>query len=126
MLLDLVSNLTTAPVTVSELLPWLPVIAGVSVAVVAGAFTLYTRIRGDRESRRIPMPPSWPEMYARMAGQDAKIAALGRLWTATVAQWPEGAEAPTFDEGDLAIVKDIAPLPARWRRPRRSVSVKTS
>lgn len=98
----------------------LPTLGGIAIALVAGSLAAWSRWGGDRNRARQPLPPTWPEMWARMDLQDEKIAALTRIVVAAADQWPTEAAGPVFQESDLTILEDT--LPAVWLQRHRPKS----
>lgn len=99
-----------------ELVPYLPLIAGVAVALIAGAFAVYQRVRGEKRQ----LPPTWPEMWARMDALELRVAARDKAFAnilqAAADQWPKEIPGPVFDDADIEILEDT--IPSQWLRRR--------
>lgn len=59
---------------------WWPIWSPIALLLLGGLITFATaawnRRGGERAARRNPLPPTWPEMWARIDAQDQKIDAL--------------------------------------------------
>ena len=106
------------------------IIVGLILASAAGIWVIINRRGGDKARERVPLPPTWPEMWARMEAQDKKIEAMeqrvearDRAFTSVLAdaarQWPKDAEGPYFDKAAIEILADTMPI-AWVRRIRRA------
>lgn len=99
--------------------PWIAPAAVVVAAIAAGVFALINRQRAEK----VPLPPTWPEMYARMDAQDKRIddlekrieardRAFASVLTDLAAQWPRD-HRPKLKRADLDVLADT--IPASWR-----------
>lgn len=93
--------------------------------VVTGIFLIVNRRGGDRARRTDLIPPTWPEINARMDLQDKKIRLLSGLISGAAAQWPPDSPPPKFDRETMALIKELDDtlVPSQWRavknqRPR--------
>ena len=119
---------TAAEAATPDIVPFLPIISAILVVVIGGVIGIYQMRYGRRKDQERPLPPTWPEMWAKISELDDKLKAqeetiekrdkaLGNILTALVDQWPADRPAPIFDPEDLAVVSDI--MPGKWaRRPR--------
>lgn len=61
---------------------WWPIWSPIVVLILGGASTgiwvMVNRRDGDKTARKNPLPPTWPEMWARIDIQDGRIDALER------------------------------------------------
>lgn len=115
-----------SPIDTSGLIPWLPpIIVAIIMVTGGGIWAIVNRRGGDKTRLKVPPPPTWPEMWARMEAQDSKIEQLesrievrDRAFTNILAdaakQWPKDAPGPTFDQADLDALGDT--IPASWAR----------
>lgn len=59
---------------------WWPLWSPFALLVVGGSVTgiwlMVNRRDGERAARKAPLPPTWPEMWARLDAQDVRIEAL--------------------------------------------------
>lgn len=66
--------------TADEFLKWWPIWSPILLLLVGssatGIWVLLNRRGGEKAARRNPLPPSWPEMWARIDEQDTRIDAL--------------------------------------------------
>lgn len=67
------------PETAAWFAAWWPLWAPFLLLAVGGSITgiwaLITRRDGEKVARKNPLPPTWPEMWARIDAQDTRIAA---------------------------------------------------
>lgn len=57
---------------------WAPFALAIVAACAAGLWALYNRRDGEKAARTNPLPPTWPEMWARIDAQDQRIEKLER------------------------------------------------
>jgi hypothetical protein len=98
---------------VSELVPWLPLITAVVVAVIGGAYGLWNKGK--------TRPPTWPEMWERMEAQDKRLNAAARIIRSISEQWPEGHPAPTIAPSDVKELEGEDTIPVKWLTGMRQV-----
>jgi hypothetical protein len=59
---------------------WWPLIIPGAVVVlsglITGVFLLVNRRGGEKAARKSPLPPTWPEMWARIDGLEKRVGAL--------------------------------------------------
>lgn len=69
-----------SPETADWFAMWWPIWAPIVLLLIGGASTgtwvIVSRRGGERAARRNPLPPTWPEMWARIDAQDTRIDAL--------------------------------------------------
>jgi len=117
-----------APAAVApDITVFLPLITGIILTVGGGIFAIYQLRLKYRKDQERPLPPTWPEMWAKISELDDKLKAqeettekrdkaIGNILTAIVDQWPADRPLPVFDPADLEIVTDI--MPGKWARHR--------
>ncbi len=95
----------------------IPGIFAAIVATVTGIFLIRNRAGGDASRRRDLVPPSWPDIYARLDLQDKKIRLLVGITASVAEQWPTDHAPPIFDKDtvDLIAELDDTLVPAKWR-----------
>jgi hypothetical protein len=54
----------------------IPAAAVIIGGIIAGTFAVANRRGGEKAARKSPLPPTWPEMWARLDEQGRKIAEL--------------------------------------------------
>lgn len=52
---------------------WSPLALLLLGSASAGVWAIVTRRGGEKAARRNPLPPTWPEMWARLDAQDQKM-----------------------------------------------------
>lgn len=124
---------------VDALLPWLPFLGGVLVAVI-GFVSGRLQQRGDQATRR---EPTWKELadenrnlrkelgdYRETTDQrlqkiedrmEERDRAMASVLADAAEQWPKDIDGPTFREEDLRVLEDTVPVPWRNRRRRPRV-----
>lgn len=99
-----------------------PAVCLVAAAVVAGRYTIKNRREGDAAARRNSVPPTWPEMWARMDALETRIAvrdtAFSNILESIAQQWPAGAPRPTFNQSDIDALSDT--IPSEWLKRKAS------
>lgn len=107
-----------------ENLPWLlPVMGGIAVAIITGIVTLVVKFGGDSKSRKVPIPPTWPEMWARMDALETEQEELRKhmserdrafvqILHALQQQWPSSLPVPVLPEEALEVLSDT--IPKSW------------
>ena len=123
---------------------WLPIIIGTVLASVGGIWAYINRRGGQRFQHRNPLPPTWPEMWARLDGYEKKLdqleednkalrkmiedkdrtsqirdRAITNILLAAATQWPAGAPGPKFNKRDTDVLGDT--MPADWIKQARTV-----
>lgn len=107
-----------------------PLVVGLILSA-AGAWWAFLNRKGtERFETRTLRPPTWPEVWARMAEQDKRIAAqdvkieqlskgfqdqtsaIKRLLQSIAIQWPKGFPPPLLDQHDIETLGDT--LPRHW------------
>jgi hypothetical protein len=93
-----------------------PLWAAIGGGIVVGIFRLVEHLRGERR----PAPPTWPEMWARIDAQDARIEAMEEhnrerdqavlsILTTVAESWPRDAPKPEFDQDAIGVLADTLP-----------------
>jgi hypothetical protein len=93
-----------------------PLWAAIGGAIVVGIFRLVEHLRGERR----PAPPTWPEMWARIDAQDARLEAMEEhnrerdqavlsILTTVAESWPRDAPKPEFDADAIGVLADTLP-----------------
>jgi hypothetical protein len=90
------------------------------ISAVSGIFLVRNRAGGDAARRRDLVPPSWPDIYARLDLQDKKIRLLVGITASVAEQWPADHSPPHFDQEtvDLIAELDDTLVPQKWRNLR--------
>lgn len=108
-----------------QLLPWSPLIGGIVVAAIGASVSLWVKFGGDKRAAKVPNPPTWPEMWARMDAleaeqeelrrhMDQRDAAFIEILYAIQRQWPEGYPAPVLPSEALDLLADT--IPPQWQQ----------
>lgn len=73
-----------------DFLRWWPIWSPALLLILGGASTgiwvIVNRRGGEKAARKNPLPPTWPEMWARIDAQDEKIDELERLLLAATGE----------------------------------------
>ena len=118
-----------------------PLVVGVLLSSLGAVWAFLNRKGTQRHEARTLHPPTWPEVWARMAAQDVRIetqearleeqgekiatlttgfvnqtSAIKRLLHSIAKQWPKGASLPVIDEVDEHLLGET--LPVEWLRKR--------
>lgn len=106
-----------------QFLPWAPLAGVILAAVIGGIVTLVVKFGGDGKARKVPVPPTWPEMWARMDALEReqeelrnrmteRDAAFIQILHAVQQQWPLGYPVPVLPEDALEVLSDT--IPKHW------------
>lgn len=108
--------------------PWFwPLISALIIGAAGGWWAIVNRRGGEKFRARNPLPPSWPEQWARIDAlearidaQDAQIEVLQKRDQATrnvlralADQWPHE-DLPVLNQNDVEVLADT--LPVEWAR----------
>lgn len=87
--------------------------------LLAAIYSGRNALRNRREDRRAAstnsIPPTWPEVWARMNDLEEKNTALINVIEDLIKQWPKSEPRPRFDRADVNVLSGT--IPSEWLRP---------